>query len=387
MMRRSLLLVLAAVGSWSAFALNLKGGLPTNDGIHSVSTTKKYLIASFPDIRQVAYTHLPDTIWRPLYLGDVGTPKGVATDATNSRLFVADAALNKIFWYRLIIEDDGLLKTDGQQHTAVDNVVAHWMTVNGVGDLYFSGQMIVNPPAVSTRSVYRMDGEKIARGDAMGPIAVYTRSNTGYPVPKVWMPSGVAVDSFDIYWGNQEKGVESGAVCSGARQNIGITSVLETNKLTSANFEVRGMAVAGQNIFYITPEAIYGIDKSSADIKDPNIGMIQTMENLPEGWNPISMAFDGEGTVYWTERSRGTIYQFPAMDTNAHPIHKYVDAPLVYGVAVFAKTGSSTGAQPLQKNYGLMMSNAQADESGVPAACHLHFLTTLFAILATRLLF
>merc|ERR1719473_1173998 len=75
-------------------------GVPTNSGIHSVSKSKKYLISSFPNIKTVAYTHLPDTIWRPLYIGNVENPVGVVADGLNSRLYVADQTLNKIFWYQ-----------------------------------------------------------------------------------------------------------------------------------------------------------------------------------------------------------------------------------------------------------------------------------------------
>ena len=32
---------------------------------------RKYLISSFPALKQVGYTILPDTVWRPLVLGAV----------------------------------------------------------------------------------------------------------------------------------------------------------------------------------------------------------------------------------------------------------------------------------------------------------------------------
>merc|ERR1719152_654626 len=196
-----------------ACSVQLQGVNPSNSGIHSVSTSLKYLISSFPTIKTVAYTHLPDTIWRPLYVGNVADPRGVAADPLHARLYVADQGQKRIFWYNLVIEDNGLLKTDGLQHVAVDGVTAYWLSVNGVGDLYFSGQVNVDPPASSYPAVYRMDETKIASGNPLNPVEVYGRANSGYPEPRVWMPSGVAVDSFNVYWGNQEKGEQNGAVC------------------------------------------------------------------------------------------------------------------------------------------------------------------------------
>jgi len=354
---------------------------PSNAGIHSVSKSMQYLISSFPSIKTVAYTHLPDTIWRPLYIGTVSSPKGVVADPLNARLYVADTDLGKIFWYNLLIESDGLLKTDGQQHVAVDGVNAHWLAVNGVGDLYFTGQMTVTAPSSSYDAVYRMDQEKIASGDALNPTEVYTRSNSGYPNPRVWMPSGVAVDTFNVYWGNEEQGTNNGAVCSGTRQNIGVTSALEINVLNRAVSEVRGMAIAGQAIFFISPEGIYGADKSawSVAVTDAATGLIQSAPGS-DGWDPVSIAFDGEGTMYYTETKAGIIYQFPSQDTNPHPTKKYIDAPQVYGVTVYSMTGDSK-PKAMAADYGQIKTSAVADDDQ-SGSFHLHRLSPLLAVLS-----
>jgi hypothetical protein len=372
--------------SAAAVAVKTASGVPANTGIHGVSQTLKYLISSFPNIKTVAYTHLPDTIWRPLFLGDVSKPMGVVADPLNQRLFVADQDHNKIYWYQLIIEDNGLLKTDGHQHVAVNGVTAYWLNVNGVGDLYFSGQIIVTPPATSYRAVYRMDEAKISSGDATNPVEVYTRSNSGFPEPKVWMPSGVAVDSFMVYWGNQEQGTKNGAVCSGTRQNIEVTAALEINTLSSAVNEVRGMAIAGQSLFYVTPQAIYGQDRTQSSVSnsDPKVGVIQSTTQS-DGWDPKSIAYDGEGTMFWTEAKSGIIYQFPAGDTNPHPMLKYVDAPQVYGVTVYSQTGNLK-KKKLDKNYGQLQTSAQVDESGALCAFQLRFIVTLLPAAAAYLM-
>lgn len=361
-------------------------GIPSNGGIHSVSRSLKYLISSFPNIKTVAYTHLPDTIWRPLFLGTVSKPMGVVTDPLNDRLYVADQGLHRIFWYQLVIEPNGLLKTDGHQHVAVDGVTAHWMNVNGLGDLYFSGEMVVKAPAKSARSVYRMDVSKINSGDPLNPAEVYTKSNSGFPNPRALKPSGVAVDSFNVYWGNEEKGTINGAVCSGSRQNVGITSSLEINVISKANAEVRGMSIAGQSVFYITPQAIYGQDRTSGvAVTDTETGLIQS-SGTKDGWDPKSIAFDGENTMYWTDAKAGIIYEFPAGDMNKHPLKKYVDAPLVYGVTTFSKNGEfRADANTAGKRQDSRLISARAEESGSPAVFRHHLLATFLAVGATGL--
>jgi sugar lactone lactonase YvrE len=377
----------------SASAATLRG-LPSNGGIHSVSTSLKYLISSYPSIKTVAYTHLPDTVWRPLFIGNVSNPAGVVADPLNGRLYVADIDLNKIFWYQLIIEPDGLLKTDGLQHVAVNDVTAYWMTVDGVGDLYFTGSLVGGIPMgdASRRSVFRMDIAKIDKGDALNPKEVYSQANSGYPFPKVQMPSGIAVDSFGIYWGNAQNGTSNGAVCSGTRQNIGATT-FDLNVLTTAVNEVRGVALAGEGVFWLTPQGIYGADKmgSGVTITDPSFGLVQSSPNF-DGWDPKSLAFDGENTMYWTETKTGVIYQFPVGDTNPHPLNKYIDAPQVYGVTVYAMTGetkkqadTSYGEIPKSQSNAeaLSQSSARADESGALANLRLSMPAALLcAVLA-----
>merc|ERR1719161_2788420 len=94
--------------------------------------------------------------------------------------------------------------------------------------------------------------------------------------------------------------------------------------------------MASMNIFYLTPTAVYGIDKrtDSRIETDDNNGIIQ---NIEAGETPNSIAYDGEGTMYWTETTNGKIYEFPARDLNKHPMKKYVDAPRVHGVTVFTR--------------------------------------------------
>lgn len=306
--------------------------------------SKKYLISTFPQIKQVAYLHLPDTVWRPLCVGDVSDPRGLAVDSVHQRVFVADHKVGKIFWYTVIVQPDGLLKTDGQQHVAVEGYTAYWMSTNGVGDLYFTGvQSNITAPGEVYPAVYRMDGTKISIGDALSPVEVYSRSNTGSPNPTVWSPSGIAVDSFNIYWGNEEKGTTNGAVCKGTRQNIGKTSGITTTILSEQVAEVRGMAVTGETLFFLSPNGLFALPKTQASpVTDSVAGMIIQPPNgdtNTDKWDPRSIAYDGDGTLYFTDASLGVIYSIPSGQTALYPLVKFVDAPQAFGVQIMSLTG------------------------------------------------
>lgn len=309
-------------------------GITVDQAAHS----RKFLIASFPNLKQVGYVQLPDNVWRPLVLGKVTSPKGVAVDVPNRRLYVADPPEGKIWWYELFVRANGMLGSTGEQHVAVEGYSVYWMAVNGVGDLYFTGKQIVTPPQSSYDAVFRQDAINIATKNPTRVKEIYTRSNSGNPNPKVWMPSGIAVDSFYIYWGNQELGQTHGSVSKGPRQNIGKVSDTTIRPLSTAVEEVRGIASTGTNLFYVTPQGVYGVQKSQATpIASATEGLVAeppVTDTNSLGFDPRSVAWDGDGTMYFTEYTSGTVYSLPAENLAIHNLTKFVDAPGVYGVTV-----------------------------------------------------
>lgn len=298
---------------------------------------KKYLVGTFPNMKQVAYCQLPDNVWRPLVTGSLTKPTGVAVDMPNKRLYVSDPPEGKIYWYTLGIRPNGQLKLEGVANIAVEGFSAGWMTVNGIGDLYFTGKMVVTPPASSYDGVYRQDAQKIAFGNTRSPVEVYGRSNSGNPFPKVWMPSGIAVDSFFIYWGNQDKGLQHGAVVKGNRQSIGL-SELSMKSLNQAQDEVRGMCATGMAIYYLTPSGVYGVNKGQGTtLTDVNGGLVAgpPADDLNGvKFDPKSIAWDGDGSAYISDFTAGMVYTVPVMDLNQHNLTKFVDAPGIHGMAV-----------------------------------------------------
>lgn len=311
-------------------------------------SSRKYLIASFPNMKQVAYCHLPDNVWRPLVVGDVSYPQGLAVDTPNSRLYVADPVEGKIFWYSLEINADGNLVTGAHQYVAVEQYSANWMAINGLGDLYFTGHAVVSPPQSAYDAVFRQDASKIAMGNTLSPMEIYSRSNTGMPNSKVWMPSGLAVDSFNVYWANQELGSTHGTVNKGVRQNTGAVSDMQVKSLSTAQEEVRGMMSTGTTLYYVTTGGVYGVSKTQpTTITEPNDGLVagppQADSNAPV-FDPKSISWDGDGTAYFTDYTGGFIFSIPAMDLNQHNLTKFVDAPGAFGIVVANFESSSAHA-------------------------------------------
>lgn len=310
------------------------------------SKSREFLVATFPDLKQVAYCQLPDNVWRPLVFGSLMSSKAIVADGARNRVFVADPTAGMIYWMNIETRSNGQIKTYGTRWVAVEGYAAQWLAVNSVGDLYFTGKATVDPPESSYDGVYRMDAAKIARKDALNPTEVYTRSNSGNPNPKVWMPSGIAVDSFYIYWGNQENGQSHGSVNKGSRQNTGTAATdLELTSINTAMEEVRGIAATGTTLFWVTPQGVYGQSKSEATtVTDDAAGLVvypPADDTNSATFDPKSIAWDGQGSAYFTDYTAGRVYSFPAVNTMHHDVTNFVEAPGVWGVSVLQLSETS----------------------------------------------
>lgn len=306
--------------------------------VAKLGESKKYLLASFPSLRQVAYCRLPDVVWRPLVLGGVEEPRAIAVDTQALRLFVSDPPKHVIWWFTLAMRADGLLETVGRRSAAVEDVDVEWLAVNGVGDLLFTGRMTAAP--THYLSIFRQSATNVAIGNSRGAVEIYSRSNTGSPDPKVWAPSGIAVDSLYVYWGNKQGGHAHGSIVKGSCTNTGVLSQdHRLKKLSTAMDEVRDITSTGTHIFYLAQDGVYGVLKSTATpVSEPGFGLIAAAPiggdtNTPS-WNPMSIAWDGENTLYFTEASTRAIYTLPSLNMMSHNMTKHCDAPSAYGVAV-----------------------------------------------------
>jgi len=359
----------------SSYALSPKAshsGASSKDVVprDAVSAGTEFLITSFPNLRQVAYTVLPDNVWRPLVLGDiVKSPTALAVDSQSMQLYVADPP-SSIVWVFSLVISSGFLRTVGQGRAALEGVSAHWLSLNGDGDLYFVGHKVASYSAnssdnktsllsgansTSPNSIWRHDAEKLANGDTFEPVEVYSRSNTD---SKAWQVSGLAVDSFHIFWGNQVDGAVHGSLCKGSRQNIGLTAQnMHINTLDSALNEVRGVTTTGTEIFFLAPEGVYGYYKSSeSEVLDPTHNLVSRPPPSNKTWSPMSIAWDGHSLLYFTDVATGTIYSLPSVGTREQNMTKFADAPYSHGVAVLVGAKHKGHHSLSQHSYSHAMS-------------------------------
>eukprot|EP00438_Fugacium_kawagutii_P022926 Skav226763 [mRNA] locus=scaffold8:107648:109333:+ [translate_table: standard] len=332
LLRLCLLFVSVFVGEAVAIAPKVKDGSSRSQTVSSdaLKAGRKYLITSFPQLKQ-AYTILPDNVWRPLVLGDVSSPTAIAVDPLSSRLFVADPPKNIIWWYQLGLTNRGFLETTGKQRAAVEGFSAHWLAVNGAGDLYFSGHPASkNGTTETVDAIWRLDNAQIVTGDTFNPTEIYTRANTGQPDPKVWELSGLAVDSFYIFWGNQAGGTTHGSVSKGTRANIGLQSQeMFVTTLDDSLEEVRGLTTSGTEVFWLSREGV----------SDPQVGLISPPHSLD--WNPMSISWDGSSQLYFTDSNEGAIYTVPSLLAMPQEMVKFADAPYCHGIAILLGTQGS----------------------------------------------
>jgi len=314
---------------WSRFVLPvfLFGALAAGN----IDPTR-YLIVSVPKDRQIGYFKLPSLVYSLLVLNGPISPKAICVDQTNARLFVSDAPSLKIFWYQLIVLPDGKLITDGQQHVAVEGVNPKWLTVDGAGNLYFTGKVIAPPPFVTTEAVFMHSAINIATGTTINPTEIWNRANSGQPSPAVFEPSGLATDNFHLYWGNSAGGTNYGSVVKGASTPPDVQPELSVGAVADNADSVRGLVLTPTNIFYSTPAGVYGISKNKVG---KGCGTETCKLLSAQVRNPQGIVWDGDGTIYVANADveKGAVFSFPSNGPlNKHTMVKLLDLAGVFGL-------------------------------------------------------
>lgn len=325
-------------------------GPPSVEGLPLDQRMKKYLIASFPDLKEVAYIKrnpVAETGWVPLVGAQVSklvSPKALVCDAENQRLFVADPPAQKIYWYNIVVLSDGRIETDHKEHVAAVNYTAYDMSIDTVGNLYFSGKKVVPPPATTQDAIFKIAAVDLATAGPATPMEVWTRAVSGEPTPTLWQPSGIAVDAFSVYWGNSEKGTSNGALIRGnGMSRAKSLGMLTTAALVQNTEQVRDLSMTPQSIFYATTDGIFAIAKNKVGVScGPNNVDCPLVSNVAT--DVQGMTFDGDGTIYVADNSLGAVYSFPSGSRAAHNLKKVSAAPGVWGLAVLGYDSAFSGA-------------------------------------------
>jgi len=286
-----------------------------------------YLLISAPRNGRISWVKLPEDGnfqgLSPVVLIDDGLrhPQGIAIDEKRKKLYVADPDVQKIYSYQLEVKGD-MLTTDGRQSILAENAESRWVTVDGVGNVFFSDE--------PRNRILKVSAENVLRG-VNTPEVVYS----GGSLAEVSEPGGVAVDNFDVYWTNKRFGTQAGSLVRGREVPKGpaqdTVSVLAKNSIKSY-----GVCISLGNVFYTNYEkSVYGVKKTGGPV-----GEVTSSLKHPRG-----CAWDKDGTVYVADRGAGAVYSFPGnmAEITSADVTKSFDYEDAFGLAVIVAEPTSTG--------------------------------------------
>jgi len=284
---------------------------------------KRFVIVSSPKNAKVSYLCMAGDgggggALADLIRSGLVNPQGIAVDQKRSQLFVTDPdpSVKKVFSYSLHANGDTL--SVGDQAVVSDGTESRWVTVDSVGNVFFSDEEL--------NQIMRISPDNLLRGNKKGEI-VYNGQAL-----KVSSPGGIATDNFFTYWVNKDLGTQFGSVIKGisspgaGAEASSLVQSLAVNTVTSY-----GICMAMGNIYYTQKDSvIYGIKK------DGGGGVPVTITDRLT--NPRGCAWDGDGTVFVADRGANSIYSFAGnMRTlSAVQVSKVADYDWAFGIAVFS---------------------------------------------------
>lgn len=255
-----------------------------------------FLLISSPRNQKIQYVKLPtDGNFKGLTPVDLITkglhhPLGIAIDHKRKRLFVADPDAKKIVAYQLAQNGDSLT-CDGRQTIITHNVHSRWVSVDGLGNVFFSDE--------PKSRILKITMSKILRG-AMDPDIMYD----GSTLTQVDKPGGVAVDNFHVFWTNKHFGTKAGTVVKGSEvidTSVGKT-IQDSVSILAANApQSYGVCLALNNVFFTNDEKVYAVKKTGGRVFE-----VDSSLKMPRG-----CVWDGDGTVFVADRGNNAVYSFP----------------------------------------------------------------------------
>lgn len=304
----------------SAVVLALWSGLRAASGYGEMN---KFLIVSSSATHEVAYAPIKQdkapgqVTLRTLISTGLTFPQGVAIDPWRRYLYVADPTLNKLVYYVLDPRGDDRLYV-GSQKVAAAGVEVRWVTVDNLGNVYFTVE--------STHRVMRITAEKLDRGDTRAEV-VFEGSKSSM----VSAPGGIAMDNYFAYWTNKLNPDKAGTVVRSLHKPNS-----QTSELSKFDAKCYGVCMAVNNIFFTgETKKLYGIGRLGG--ANP-VTLSSTFEE------PRGCAFDGLNTVYVADKKKNAVYSFPAnMPTlrDNLPIKLTANMQGAYGVAVYTVSESA----------------------------------------------
>lgn len=335
------------------------------------------LLISTPMERKVSYAQISNFksvggVVLPILDSGLSGPFGISWDGPRSALYIADAALRKIFRVKLKAfkcarQCKGIeyqLAVDGNQFTVVENVMSQWVDVDGKGNLYFTDQETnsvnklpvetitkiikgnVDPKDLKRTTEPEAEGEEAAKENAEETEALSgsttvttTRGPSIFSLyekdvsPNVGTPAGVTVSGSQLYWTNQVGGFSSGSVSYGKTDptvkqpsdNDGKPS-FPSIKFTNNTGAAYGVALTTSKVIFTdTSHTVWAASRGSGEV----VALTQNM------LKPRGVVWDKDNTVFVADQEGNFVVSLPCglLKTGA-PTSHVVDIHSPFGIAL-----------------------------------------------------
>lgn len=313
-----------------------------------------FLIISSPVQGKILYTQVENGISTsgqtyPLVTGGLVEPKGIAIDTTHGNLYIADAGVQRIYRYGLVVANGGL-ETNGLRTIVVENATVDSVACDLQGNLFYTAGSTNNINKLTYHNIKHMEerlldssalvivsAKKLA-GEAAGEEAQKLKK-TGSEIMSarpedlveeegkilslyeasindfVMEPGAIQVDGPALYWTNKKNGTKAGTVVRG--------DVNPKPALTGGN--TSKIEPFPASVLSVESEAAFGMVKTHSSIlwstneTDENSGVVYGQ--LISGGKPVKLvqglsapkglAWDGEMTAYVADDKTGIVHGFP----------------------------------------------------------------------------
>ena len=267
----------------------------------------------------------------------------------------------------------------GEEMTVVDDVSSEWVSLDHNGNLYYSDQLRktvnrigatlllnlvhgeITPDELKQRSAahpaesLEEEGKKAmqikphlhdlgqnaeALGNAIGklsstiatPLSLVSQESSEEVIVKLFeaddahyaTPAGVVSDAVQVYWANQDHGLERGSVGT-----TFVKGAAPSNKLTTMTASSFGIAATASAVLFSNGAGVYGVPKfGGGNATALNEGFI-----LSRG-----LVWDGSGTVFVADEGASTVYAMPCGVLAEQPLQPVFQMHGAFGLALVQPT-------------------------------------------------
>lgn len=246
-------------------------------------------------------------------------------------LYVSDQGAGKIFAYDLTTSWRGTLQAGRQRlilanFTQDGNVTG--LAVDSMGNLYFT--------IGKAGSVYSIDAASLKSQPVATPI--YS-SKTFLTVAA---PFGIAADSFNVFWANQEGTPALGSVVRATSTTRSQPQVV-SNHTDVYKALALNLCLARDNVFFTGDSpSLYAVKASGGET-------VMVFNNFT---SPKGCAYDDESTLYVADSGQDAVLSLPANLNSLRPVKhlaQVATAPKPSDVAVFFGPSSMASLRQLTK--------------------------------------